>query len=307
MIGFVRGKASHIAGGAVTVVSDHGQLLLRSEIHLADRRNGLDAFQCRIGFGSVRHPLANPPRDEFPFVRSGRHALSAAMRKNISGLLQQKTEVRIRRKYTTTAIFVHKIFVVFLWIESQQRQLKAVLSVRLAMTSASVATKLCEDRNDFVFEIHRQFFRTTRRTDNLRRRLPRCHFRRDRRRAIRSRYDQAFRIDIQHCRNINCICHVMRQIMPLTAGIDACDDQLPACVLPDHRRRSGGFEFDLDQIALRPKPRRLLCRRLRTESDQETQREKLRHTGETTSHRTSRLIHHAKISIAGRGNGSSAL
>ena len=236
MIGFVRSKTRHVARRTIAVIRDHSQLLLGFEIYLADRRNRLDTLQCRIRLGSVRRPLANPTRNQFPFVRSRRHTLSATVRKNVTRLLQQQTEVRIRRKYTPAAVFVHEIFVIFLRIKPKQRQLKTVLSVRLAMASASVASKLCENRDNFVFKIDWQFFRTTRCADSQRSRLPRRNFRSNRRRPVGRRYDHAFRIDIQHRRNVDGIRHVMRQIMPLSAGIDARHDKLLSRILSDHRR-----------------------------------------------------------------------
>ena len=116
------------------------------------------------------------------------------------------------------------------------------------MAAAGIAAQFGEDGDDFIFEIDRQVFGAAgccERDCGL----PTGGFGgRDGGHTVLNGDDEPFLIDGHDFRFVDRPGDGVCQVMPLSTGIDAGDQQLAACVLSDKHSGASLFELDRDEV-----------------------------------------------------------
>ena len=158
-LGVVRLELRHrrdVLRRAVGVVGDHHELLLAARRERARRRQDFDLAHLRIIRLAERQALLDPAVDQSIGDGIGLHPLPAAMRDQAGRLQQQQAALGRSGEQTPAAAFLHQVVVILARLEAQERQAKAVLPARLAVTAAAIAGELGEDRDDLIREVDRQ-------------------------------------------------------------------------------------------------------------------------------------------------------
>ena len=145
--------ARHVLDVAVRVARDHRELLLGLRQHRALLRKHFDARDDGVFRVAVGHALRNPALEEVVIIGANIQPRAAAVRDDARALEQQQAGVRRRGGEPASARFLHEILVVFLRLEAEEREAKAVLPAALAVAAAAVAAGLGEDGDDGVREV----------------------------------------------------------------------------------------------------------------------------------------------------------
>ena len=155
------------------------------------------------------------------------------------------------REEASAAVFFDEELMVLIGVETEQRELEAVLAGSLAVATTAVATELREDRDDLVFEVHRDLMLDS--LDlNWGRGIQPAAGDLERGVAVLNWRDETRRIDVDDASRFNRVRHFAAVIANLSGRITAGDIDLLASItasqhdgLAVHRR----LNFEGGQLA----------------------------------------------------------